>query len=337
MQAWILNNKAKEGYSCAQLPLPEPKADEVRVALKAAALNHRDIWCCEGKYPDIKQGCILGSDGAGVVEACGENASIDWQGQSVVINPGLNWGDRPEAQGEHYEILGMPSPGTFANYICVSANRLRSAPAYLSMEQAAALPLAALTAYRILFRQADLQNRQRILITGIGGGVAHMLLQMALARDTEVWVTSSDIEKIMKVQHMGAAGGFLYTDEKWVTSAERYPGNFDAIMDSAGGDLVSEYLRLLRPAGRLIVYGATRGLPRQLDLPRLFWKQLRIQGSTMGNDEEFAHMLRLVASYSIVPLIDSVFDFEEFPKALNRIKSGKQMGKVVLRCQESST
>ena len=331
MQAWTLKSKAG-GCRFSQLPQPQPATGEVRLLLYAAALNRRDLWCCEGKYPQLREGCVLGSDGAGVVDACGEGVDPTCRGQSVIINPGLKWGKSAEAQSEAYEILGMPRSGTFAEYVCVPVDRIQSLPSYLSVEQAAALPLAGLTAYRALLRQANLKAGQRILVTGIGGGVAQIGLQIATALRSEVWVTSSQPEKLTKAQQMDAAGGFLYTEE-WAAKAKAQPGSFDAVIDGTGGEALNDYLQLLRPAGRLVIYGATEGLPQSLDLRRLFWKQLRIQGSTMGTDDEFEQMLHFVEDHNIVPLVDSVFELEKFPEALDRMKNAQQIGKIVLRCR----
>lgn len=332
MQAWVLNSKKAAGIALVELPKPRPRDDEVRIRLHAAALNRRDLWCCEGKYPHLKEGCIIGSDGAGVVETCGAHVDASWQKESVVINPNIDWGKQPKVQGQAYEIRGMPSAGTFAEYICVPAHRLRKKPFHLSMEQAAALPLAGLTAYRALRRQADLRVNQKLLITGIGGGVANMLLKLALDMGAEVWVSSSATKKITRAKQIGAQGGFLYTKKDWGTIAQKQVGDFDAVIDGTGGEAINTYLQILRPAGRLIIYGATCGPPKELDLRRLFWKQIRIQGSTMGNDEEFAHMLRLTESHRLIPCIDRVFELKDAPKALNRLRNTQQMGKIVLRC-----
>ena len=182
------------------------------VRLKAAALNHRDLWIQQGRYAGLKFPCIPGSDGAGVVAATGSAADGAWVGREVIINPSLDWGDDPRAQGPKFRILGLPDDGTWSEAITIPAANLAPKPAHLSWEQSAALPLAGLTAWRALFTRAQLHSNETVLITGIGGGVALFALQFALAAGARVFVTSSSAEKLARARALGAAGGANYRE-----------------------------------------------------------------------------------------------------------------------------
>jgi zinc-binding alcohol dehydrogenase/oxidoreductase len=175
-----------------EIATPQPAPGEVLIKLHAAALNHRDVWIQKGQYAGIKLPCTLGADGSGEIAALG--AGVDgWQpGQAVIIYPGVAWGSQQHTQGRDFRVLGMPDPGTFAAYIAVDASYVRPRPAHLSWEQAAALPLAGLTAYRAAFERARVQPGERVLVTGVGGGVAQIAAQLCAARGAEVWVTSGD-------------------------------------------------------------------------------------------------------------------------------------------------
>ena len=168
-----------------------PAEGQVVIKLKAAALNRRDYWITVGLYPGIKPPVVLGSDGAGIVSACGAGVDPGWEGQEVILNPGIGWGGNPTVQSEGFHILGLPADGTFASEVVVPAEQLHRKPAGLTWEESAALPLAGVTAYRALFTQGNAAAGERILITGIGGGVATFALQFAVALGAEVWVTSS--------------------------------------------------------------------------------------------------------------------------------------------------
>lgn len=302
-----------------EVSTPLPASGEVLVELKASALNHRDVWITKGRYPNIDYPCILGSDGAGVAE-----------GGEVILNPGIHWGDDPRFQSANYRILGLPHPGTFATHISVPAQNLIKKPDHLTLVQAAALPLAGVTAYRALFTRARLQPGERVLISGIGGGVALLAFQFALAAGAEVFVTSSSEKKIDKARALGAKGGVLYNEPQWGKKFAKTNGGFDLIVDSAGGEGFKELMYLPKPGGRIVLYGGTRGLINKLSPQIIFWKQLSILGSTMGNDQDFADMIAFVEKHQIVPVVDSIFDLAEGAKAFQRMEKGLQFGKIVL-------
>ncbi|MEQ8582761.1 MAG: NAD(P)-dependent alcohol dehydrogenase [Marinoscillum sp.] len=305
---------------------PILRPDHCLVKIKAAALNRRDYWISVGKYPGIKDGVILGSDG------CGEVMEGDpaWIGKTVLINPNINWGDNPEHQSAQYSILGTPENGTFAEYLVIPTNRLVEKPKHLSDTEAAAFPLAALTAYRAVFRKAGIQGNQKILVTGVGGGVSQFACAFVLALGAEVYVTSSSDTKLTRMIEMGASGGFNYGNPEWVKEAGGKVNKFDAIIDSAGGNAINDYLRLIQPGGYIVVYGSTTGKTEGLDLFRLFWSQASIVGSTMGNDEEFTSMIAFISQHQIKPIVDSVHPFAQGIEAIQQMGTSSQFGKVVL-------
>ncbi len=313
-----------------EISKPRPKPGEVLIRVFAAALNHRDLWIVEGQYAQIRYPAVLGSDGCGIVERTGSMDDGHWIGKEVVINPAINWGSDPRAQSEQFEILGMPRKGTFAEYLVVPADRLVVKPEHLSYAEAAALPLAGLTAYRAVFTQADVQPGDKVLITGVGGGVAQMAFLFAKTVGAEVWVTTGSEWKLARALELGAAGGVNYLEKHWDVQLHRETGGFDVIIDSAGGAQLNQLLKLLKPGRILVTYGATLGRPDGLDLHRLFWRQLCIQGTTMGTDEEFAEMIAFVQKHKLVPVIDRVYPFPEILRAFERMRQGAQFGKLVV-------
>lgn len=328
MRALVLTEERKVSLIEKEKPVPAP--GEVLVRIHAAALNHRDQWIREGKYPGIKTGVTLGSDGAGIVEAAGNEAGQQWEGREVVINPNIDWGDNPLVQSSSYKILGMPVDGTLAEYISVPVDRLVEKPSHLSMAQAAALPLGGLTAYRALFTHGAVQKGAKVLISGVGGGVAQFAFQFALAAGAEVWVSSGQDHKLRLAVEKGAKGGFNYREAQWHKAARKESGGFNLIIDSAGGDQMNQLIDLLQPAGSLVFYGATTGVPTGLALHKIFWLQARLQGSTMGNDQEFKDMISFVESHKIEPLMEPTLPFDQVVWALDKMKEGQQIGKLVV-------
>ncbi len=317
-----------------EMPTPTPGPGEILVRLHAAALNHRDVFIQEGKYAGIRLPCTLGSDGAGEVATHGPDVPADAPavGARVLLNPGLRWGDNPRAQARDFVVLGMPDPGTFAEYIVLPAQYVRPLPAHLSFAQGAALPLAGLTAYRAAFTRAQVQAGERVLVTGVGGGVALLAVQLCVARGADVWVTSSADEKIARAQEHGARGGIRYNTENWVkTLIQLAGGAFDVIIDSAGGAAFGPLLDAAAPGGRIVFFGGTLGNIPDLPPAKVFWKQLSILGSTMGTPQDFDDLLALVTEKGIVPVVDEVFPLAEGEAALRRLEAGAQFGKVVLK------
>jgi zinc-binding alcohol dehydrogenase/oxidoreductase len=310
---------------------PNPGPGEVVVALQAAALNHRDLWIQKGQYAGLKFPIIVGSDGCGRVAEVGDGVDETWRGQQVIINPGLFWGNRPEAQSKEFRILGLPDDGTFAERVRVPAAHLYQQPAHLDIRHAAALPLAGLTAYRALFSRARAQSGERVLVTGVGGGGALFALQFAVAAGMSVCVTSGSDGKLRRAVELGAAGGANYKSPDWADQLkEQAPGGFDVIIDSAGGEGFAKLIDLAAPGGRIAFFGATTGNPPGFDMRKVFWKQLSILGSTMGSPEDFARMVGFVEEHRIVPVAETVFPMEEGNAALAAMEAAGQFGKIVL-------
>ncbi len=330
MKALVLDG-VNQPLQLKDVPDPVAVPGEVAVKVEAAALNHRDLWIQKGQYAGLKFPIILGSDGCGVVESCGEGVDAAWQGREVIINPGLDWGSRREAQANEFRILGLPDDGTFAERVKVPASQLVDKPAHLDARQAAALPLAGLTAYRALFSRAGLRSRERVLLTGVGGGAALFALQFAVAAGAEVFVTSGSDAKVARAVELGATGGVNYKAVKWVDALkEQAGGGFDVTIDSAGGEGFLQLIELAAPGGRIAFFGATAGDAPKFPVRRAFWKQLSILGTTMGSPEDFASMVAFVTHHKIVPLTSHAFPLADGNRALEAMERADQFGKIVL-------
>jgi NADPH:quinone reductase-like Zn-dependent oxidoreductase len=329
MRALVIEEIGKVAFQ--SVPDPAAAPGGVVVDLKAAALNHRDVWIKLGRYAGLWYPCIPGSDGAGIVSAVGAGVDAAWLGREVVINPASDWGPNPAAQGRDFKILGLPHDGTLADRVAVPADRLAPKPAHLSWEEAAALPLAGLTAWRALMTRGRPAPGERVLLTGIGGGVALFALKLAVAAGHEVWVTSSSDQKIRRAASLGARGGFRYDLAGWVEGALRDPGAFDVVIDSAGGPGFAGLLDVAAPGARLVFFGATKGNAPELVLRKVFWKQLSVLGSTMGHDTDWAAMLAFVAAHQVKPVVSAVLPFPQAPEAFDLMEHGSQFGKLVIR------
>lgn len=315
-----------------EYPKPRPVKDQVLIRLKAAALNHRDLWIMEEQTSvNRPEGIILGSDGVGVVEDVGEDADPLLTGAEVIINPSMEWGNNPFVQGDTFKILGFPDNGTLAEFITVSKKYIFEVPEGLTTEECAALPLSGLTAYRALFSKARLRAKEKVLITGIGGGAALWALTFAVAYGARVYVTSGSDEKIARAVSLGATGGFNYKQPTWAEEAARAAGGFDIIVDSAGGDEFSKLIELALPGGRIVNFGRTAGAITNLPTRLLYWKQLSIFGSTMGTRDEFLSMIDFVESRKLKPVIDGVYPLDQVQAAFNRMSSRDHFGKLVIR------
>lgn len=309
----------------------KPVKDQVLIRLHNAALNHRDVWTWREAVLPAGDGIILGSDGSGVVEDVGPDADDLMIGMEVVINPSLDWGTNPVVQSNAFRILGFPDHGTFSDYIVISKNYVFEKPEHLTFTEAAAVPLSGLTAYRALFTKARLRAKEKVLITGIGGGAALWLLQFATAYDAKVYVTSGSDDKLNAAKKLGAIDGFNYKDAEWSQKALKETGGFDIIIDSAGGDQFSKYIELAVPGGRIVNFGRTAGNITDVSTRLLYWKQLSVFGSTMGTRDEFLSLLDFVEGRKIKPVIDNVYPLEDINAAFERMESSNQFGKIVLQ------
>ena len=301
------------------VPDPSPGDGEVLVRLRAAALNRRDLYITQGLYPGVRVPVVLGSDGVG-----------DYDGRRVLIEPGIGWGDREDVQHADYEVLGMPRDGTFAEAVAVPRANVHDCPAHLTDAEAAALPLAGLTAFRALFTRASAKTGDAVLVTGAGGGVATFAIQFAAAAGCRVYVTSGSADKIAAAEALGAAGGVNYRDDDWPERLRALAGGLDCVVDGAGGPGFTALTKLMRPGGRMAFYGGTTGKIPALSPQLLFWRQLTLAGSTMGSPREFARMLAFVTRHELRPVVDSVHPLGELDAALDRMAAGAQRGKLVL-------
>jgi NADPH:quinone reductase-like Zn-dependent oxidoreductase len=314
---------------------PTPGPGEVVVRLRAAALNHRDVWIRSGTGAyagGFRERVILGSDGEGEVAAVGAGADPALAGRAVVINPSLDWGDDGVAQGPEFRILGLPDDGTYAQRIKVPARNVHPKPAALSFEEAAALPLAGLTAYRAVVSRAQVRAAETVLVTGIGGGVSTFALQIAARRGARVLVTSGSDAKLARARDLGAAGGANYRTQDWPKEILALTGGRgpDVVIDSVGGETFIRAVDLLRPGGRIATYGATSGPVRELVLRAVFWRQISVLGTTMGSPAEFGAMLDLYARDGLHPVVDRVFPLADAAAAHRRMEEAGQFGKIVL-------
>jgi NADPH:quinone reductase-like Zn-dependent oxidoreductase len=304
-----------------EAPDPKPGPGEVVVALRSAALNRRDTGVRKGAYGDYSLPLVPGSDGAGVRRDTGEE---------VVILPALRWGEGEDAPGPDFEILGGPSDGTYAELVKVPAANVFPKPARLSWHEAAALPLAGLTAHRALFTRAGLRRGETVLVLGAGSGVSTIAVSLAHQAGARVFVTSSAREKIERAKELGAEAGVDYSEGDWVAEVQgRAGGGVDVVVDSVG-ETWPESLRCLRPGGRAVVFGATAGTHVDLEIRPFFRGQYSLLGTTMGSAREFGALLEAVERGTWSPVVDSVRPLAEAAAAHARMEAGLHFGKLVL-------
>jgi len=296
-------------------PDPEPGPDEVLVELRAASLNHLDIWVRRG-LPSVPKPRILGADGAGVIAGTNER---------VVINPGIDHDGRIVVIGEH-------SDGTHAELIAVPRSQVYPIPDSLSFEQAAAFPLVGETAYRMLVTKAHLAEGEWVLIWGIGSGVSTVALAIAKAVGARAVVTSSEARKLERARELGADATVNHaTDDVVAAVKEATGGGAHVVVDHVGEATWARSLNAARPDGRICVCGATTGPNPPANLHRIWWKLLTVFGSTMGTRTDFEAVYDLVASGRLEPVVDEVFPLAEAAAAHDRMERGEQLGKIVLR------
>jgi len=303
------------GLTLGDRPDPEVPSGWVRVRLKASALNHHDLWSLRGVGLSADRlPMVLGCDGAGVTDD-GDEVVV----HAVVSSPGWTGDDTLDPKRT---LLSESYDGTLAEQVVVPARNLLPKPAALSFEQAACLPTAWLTAYRMLFTQAGLRPGQRVLVQGAGGGVATAAIALARAAGLVVYATSRDEGKRERARELGA-------HEVFETGA-RLPQKMDAALETVGKATWSHSMRSLRPGGTLVVSGATSGADPSADLNRLFFLQLRVVGSTMGTRDELAGLLSLLEATGVRPVVDEVLPLREARTGLERLAAGDVFGKLVL-------
>ncbi|MEK4199782.1 zinc-binding dehydrogenase [Cytobacillus sp. FSL K6-0265] len=336
MKAVVLKDKMKKGDKIAplyyeEIETPQPKKGEVLVRLHYAAVNRRDVFIRYGAYPGIEVPSVLGSDGAGVIAALGEGVSNIAVGSEVVINPALDWGDNIDYPQAEHTVLGVPSNGTYAQYVTVPAENVLQKPSHLTLEEAAAIPLGALTAYRAVVTKGEVKPSDTVIIPGVGGGVATFALQIAVAKGATVFVTSSSDEKIAYAKELGATGGVNYRNKDWVKQLKALSGGANLSIDSIGGSTFNDLIYLAKPGSKIVSFGATLGPVEQVVMPRIFFKQLHILGTTMGSASEFKSMIDFYEAHKLKPVIDGVYDLQDIENVHEKMDKGKVFGKMVLK------
>ena len=301
------------------VPDPQPGAGEVLVELRAAGLNRRDLLVSTGIYP-FPLPLVPGSDGAGVRTDTGEE---------VVVFPGLGWGEREDAPAHGFGILGGPSDGTYAELVALPAESLFRKPAGLSWAEAAAFPLAAVTAYRGLFSRGGLRSGETVLVLGAGSGVSTFAVSLAVQAGARVLVTSSSDEKIERARVLGAESGVNYaTTPDWAESVAEL-GPVDLVLDSVGSTW-QQSLDAVRPGGRVVVFGGTGGTEVTLQVRPFYFRQQSLFGTQLGSPRDFEALLRMLEEATWKPVLDSVRPLAEAEAALARLESGEHFGKLVL-------
>lgn len=329
MKALLL--KADKSLELADLDIPQLMPGEVLVKLNASALNHREIWIQKGMYPGMSLPCILGADGSGVVSEISDTVEQRWIDSKVIVYPAYDWGDRQDAPLRQFRVLGMPDPGTIAEYIKVPASSLFKKPDYLTWEEAAAIPIAGLTAWRALVRHGKIEKNKKVLITGIGGGVAQAGLSLALAFGAEVYVTSSSNEKIDMAVEQGAKAGVNYKDEDWNIQLKSLSNGIDIVLDSSPNALLDKYLKFMNYGGRIVYYGSTGAPKTNLSLSKFFLRHIQFIGTAMGSPQEFQELLNFMEAHLIKPKIHASYSLDDAIEAMKALEEGKQIGKIVIK------
>ncbi len=313
-----------DGLTYRDIEETQPQAGEVRVRLKGAGLNHRDLFVLT-RHKETDPPLIIGSDGAGIVDAVGEGVTNVKVGDEVIINPGLGWREKTEAPPAGFEIVGLPFHGTFAEKIVIPAENAVPKPKFLTWEEASVLSLAALTGYRALFTRGKVEKGMKVLIPGIGSGVATFLLQFAKAAGATVYVTSRSEEKCKKALEMGADKAFN-SNEDWTKALGGE--KMDLIIESVGAATFNKSLDQLRLGGTMVTFGASAGDVVELDLRRFFYGQFNLLGTTMGSGEEYREMLAFIEKHEIRPVLDQTYQLSEFKEAFERMEKAEQLGKI---------
>lgn len=311
---------------------PTPAAGEILVRVTSAAFNRRDVFISQGLYPGIVLPVVPGSDGCGIVEALGEGVSGPPVGTTVIMDPMLGWGPDPHLWRTDSSLLGMPRHGTFAELVTVPAENVYAKPAHLSDDEAAAIPLAGLTAYRAVVTRGRCTKDDAVLIPGVGGGVQTFALLFAKAIGAKTIITSSSEEKLARAKALGADIAINYkTSENWSKEVRSASGGGPTlVIDSVGGETFGKSLDIAKPGARIVTYGGTTG-DSKVRMFSIFWKHLDILGTSMGSPQDFAGMIDLMTTHDLHPAIDEVVPLDDFVKAAERILVGDQFGKVVVR------
>lgn len=323
----------KFGLEQKDIKLEAPSKEQTVVKVQAASLNHRDVWIMKDLYMGVTTGGIVWSDMVGTVSQCGGD---QFQvGDRVLVNPGENWETDADGPEGDFRMLGLPPcTGVATEEFLIDTKQVFKCPEHLSTHEAAALPLAGLTAYRALFSKGNVKAGDNVLITGIGGGVALFALQFAVAAGANVYVTSSDPEKIKKAVALGAKGGINYREDGCMDKLrEQLNGQLiRVIIDGAAGPLYQQYPTVMKQGGIMVNYGQTSGQAVSFSMFQVALN-IELRGSTMGSRREFKEMLEFVSARKVKPIVSEVFNglsVETFQAAVDRMESSAQFGKIVV-------
>jgi NADPH:quinone reductase-like Zn-dependent oxidoreductase len=320
---------------------PIPAAGEVTLRVLCAGLNHLDIWVRMGRTK-LKMPHILGSEAVGIVTAVGLSVESPRVGEHVIVNPALSCGHCEFCRrGEQslcasFGIIGLSRDGTFAEQAVVPAANCYPKPPHLSDEEAGALALSHVTAWRMLMTRAQVKPGESVLIHGIGGGVALSALQFAKRIGAEVFVTSSSNEKLSRAKELGADHTINYRQASVVEWIRQHTGDqgVDVAIDAVGAATWPLDFKCVRKGGRVVLCGVTSGAEAETDLRTLYWNQITVLGSTLGSSGDFAEMLAAVNVNQLRPIIDEVFPLDRVHDAMAKMEDGRQFGKIVLRVTE---
>lgn len=346
MKAVVFNRHGDSGVmEMSEVPVPEVPDGWVLVRVNGSSINHLDFTVRSGSagipvhFPHIG-----GCDAAGTVAALGRGATGYREGEAVVVNPGIGCGNCPACRMgedplcEDFRILGEHMNGSFAEFVSVPARNLKRMPQGFSLVKAAASPLVYLTAWHALVGRAGIRFGERVLVTGGSGGVSTAAIQIAKLFDANVVATTRKEEKADALRRIGADDVIVTTGEGWGKNYLDRAGinGFDIVIDSVGSALWKDSIRSLSKGGRFLNYGRTSGGHVSTDLSFIFWKQLQIIGSTMGNPDEFDTVMNLIFNRRLDPVVDRVFSLREAGLAQDYVESAGQIGKVVLLVGEDS-
>ncbi len=341
--AVIRENGGLEVVRVEDIAKPEPAADEVLVRICCAGLNHLDIWVRKGR-PGVQMQWphVLGSDGAGVVEAVGSQVKHLKAGDAVVVYPGLGCGHCDAcARGEvslcpQFGIVGLNRTGTFAEYVTLPAGNVFPKPSRLRMEEAGGFVLAYLTAWRMLMTRAQLKPGETVLIHGIGGGVALCALQFAKLVGAEVVVTSSAGDKLERAAKLGADATINYKTENVTQRVREMTSGrgVDVVVDSTGAATWPVDLECVTKGGRVVLCGVTTGAGAETNLRTVYWNQLTLMGSTLGSIGDLRQMFRVVTAAGLQPVVDQVLPLDRIRDAMEKMETGRQFGKIVLHISD---
>lgn len=345
----VRKSKSVEGFpydaALETLPIPNLGKKQILVKINAVAFNHRDLWIRRGQYPGIIPGCTFGADGAGVVVASSDSSDSFLQ-KRVFLLPMHGWESDPEAPESKFNVIGgggYTHPlGTFSQYVAVDRDQVIPSPDHLTDEQVSAWPLGGVTAWRAAIVNAQVKSGDNVLITGIGGGVALIAMQLCLARGASVYVTSGGQDKIDKAVGLGAKGGVSYKDKNWPSQlakllAETGGSELNAVIDSGGGDIVTKVSKVVKSGGRFVIYGMTASPEVKLTMREVL-KNHKVLGSTMGSHKDLIDATNFIAENRVVPAVSHVLEgFEEAEEGFRLLQQGDHFGKIVMRVKHDQS